>query len=71
MIYKEEKTKLYDYEIKKGFNGKGNPIFAIYWHDSLKYPGSVTIEESFKSFNEALINAKYNLHCGKNIGVLA
>ena len=67
MLYSEETVVKVDYEIKQGWDGSGRPVFSIYWHDSARYPGSVTIEETFSSAAEARCVAKYTTKAGREI----
>jgi len=67
MKFAEVETMSYPWEVKQGWNGSGQQVFSIYVHDSLRYEGSVTIHEWFRSEAEAVANANCLIVCGKRI----
>jgi len=67
MTLEQMTQETFNWEIKQGFDGKGKPVFFIYIHDSRRYPGSVTIEEGFRSEAEAVANANCMTNCGERI----
>lgn len=67
MVYTSVKTEKFNWEIKQGINGSGQPVYSIYIHDSLRYPGSVTICEFFGSEAEAVCNANHMTACGERV----
>lgn len=67
MVFETETAQRFDWEVKRGYDGKGQPIFALYVHDSLRYPGSVSISFGFGSEAEAVANANCMTNCGNRV----
>jgi|GEM_PF-6568245 len=65
MKFETTKTKKVNYKIMQGINGSGLADFSIYWLDSKRYEGSVTIEGPFRNESEALAIANCTTKCGE------
>jgi hypothetical protein len=57
-----------NYEIKRGYNGSGKPVFFIYWEKTKTQRLEIEGDSfPFRSEQEAIANAECQTRCGKRI----